>query len=53
MCKTTVLCQKPRTKETDKPTKSISVDKSVAKRICGKEYASIYVSMKGALCTMG
>ena len=53
MCKTNVLCQKPRGKEIEKPKRSISVDKSVAKRICGKEYASIYVSMKGALSTMG
>lgn len=53
MCKTTVLFMKPRTKETDKPERSISVDKSAAKRICGKEYESIYVSMKAALSTMG
>lgn len=53
MCKTNVLCQKPRTKETDKPNRNLSVDQRAAKKICGKEYASIYVSMKGALSTMG
>lgn len=53
MCKTNVLCQKPRTKETDKPNRNLSVDQMAAKRICGKEYTSIYVSMAAALSTMG
>ena len=41
MCKTNVLCQKPRTKETDKPNRNLSVDQNAAKKICGKEYVSI------------
>ncbi len=53
MCKTNVLCQKPRSKETDKPARKLRVSESAVKRICGKEYASIYVSMKAALSTMG
>ena len=53
MCKTNVLCQKPRTKETDKPNRNLSVDHNDAKKICGKEYVSISVSMTAALSTMG
>lgn len=44
---------KPKSKEIDKPNRNLSVDQNAAKKICGREYASIYVSMKGALSTMG
>ena len=52
MCKTNVLCNKPKSKDVDAPSKNLKVDLKVVQKICGKDYQSISIGTKSALETM-